>query len=163
MATPTRSSGLFSGLVLISGGLLLLLHNYGHLDLQDFFARWWPLLVIFWGVVKLYERTVGRRFGSTDGGRITGGEVLLVLGMLGLLGSVVGYDITKDMIQPGDNYSFDLDVAPAKVPANARVLIQNGRGDIAVRGSDEPEIRVTAKKFARSWSESEADRMAKPV
>src|SRR5215469_3531522 len=130
MATPTRSSGLFSGLVLISGGLLLLLHNYGHLDLQDFFARWWPLLIIFWGAVKLYERTVGRRFGSTDGGRITGGEVLLVLGMLALLGSVVGYDVTTKkvggMIEPGEHYSFDLDVAPVKVPANARVLIQNG-------------------------------------
>jgi len=167
MATPTRSSGLFSGLVLISGGILLLLHNYGHLDLQGFFAHWWPLLIIFWGAVKLYERTVGRRFGGADGGRITGGEVLLVLGMLALLGTVVGYDVTKEkiggMIEPGDSYSFDVDVAPLKVPANARVLVHNGRGDISVRGSDEPEIRVTAKKSARSWSESEAGRLAKPV
>ena len=90
MATQARSSGLFSGLVLISVGALLLLHNYGHLDLQGFFGRWWPLLIIFWGAVKLYERTVGRRFGGSDGGGITGGEVLLVLGMLALLGSVVG-------------------------------------------------------------------------
>jgi hypothetical protein len=167
MPTPTRSSGLFSGLVLISGGILLLLHNYGHLDLQGFFAHWWPLLIIFWGAVKLYERTVGRRFGGADGGRITGGEVLLVLGMLVLLGTVVGYDFTKEkvggMINMGNSYSFDVDVAPVKAPANARVLVHNGRGDITVRGSDENEIRVIAKKAARSWSESEAERMAKPV
>ena len=87
MATRPRSSGLFSGLVLTSVGVLLLLHTYGHLDLNDFFGRWWPLMIIFWGAVKLYERTAGR-FG-TGGGRITGGEVLLVLGMLALLGTVV--------------------------------------------------------------------------
>ena len=167
MATSTRSSGLFSGLVLISAGVLLLLHFYGHLNLQQFFSHWWPLLIIFWGAVKLYERTAGRRFGGGDGGRITGGEVMLVLGMLALLGSVVGYDVTKEVVgskmEMGDNYSFDVDVAPMKVPANARILIHNGRGDISVRGSDEPEIRVTAKKSARSWNQSDAERLAKPV
>jgi DUF4097 and DUF4098 domain-containing protein YvlB len=166
MATQTRSSGLFSGLVLVSAGLLLLLHYYGHLDLQGFFGHWWPLLIIFWGAVKLFERTAGRRFGD-DGGGITGGEVLLVVGMLALLGTVVGVDYTREkiggMMEMGDSYSFDVDVEPVKVPANARVLVHNGRGDITVRGSDEPEIRVTAKKAARSWSESEAERMAKPV
>src|SRR5258708_35849837 len=72
MATPARSSGLFSGLVLISVGLLVLLHNYGHLDLHGFFGHWWPLLIIFWGAVKLFERTAGRRVGGADGGRATG-------------------------------------------------------------------------------------------
>jgi uncharacterized integral membrane protein len=53
MATPARSSGLFSGLILIFVGILLLLHNYGHLELYWFFRRWWPLMIIFWGAVKL--------------------------------------------------------------------------------------------------------------
>jgi|SRR5579883_138217 DUF4097 and DUF4098 domain-containing protein YvlB len=167
MVTQTRSSGLFSGLVLLSVGVLLLMHNYGHLDLGNFFSRWWPLMIIFWGAIKLYERTAGRRFGVGDGGRITGGEVLLVLGMLALLGVVVGVDFTKDkiggMMDAGDSYSYDLDVAPKKIPANAHVLVHNGRGDITVRGSDDDEIRVTAKKAARSWSETEADRIAEPV
>src|SRR6516225_3019046 len=98
--TQARSGGLFSGLVLLSAGILLLLHNYGHLDLHEFFTRWWPLLIIFWGIVKLYERTVGQKFGGGGGG-ISTGEVLLVLGMLALMngrggglrqGEVRGYD-----------------------------------------------------------------------
>ena len=92
MATRARSSGFFSGLVLLSVGVLLLLHNYGHLDLHSFISRWWPILIIFWGAVKLYERTAGRRFGGAEGSGITGGEVLLVVGMLVLLGVVVGAD-----------------------------------------------------------------------
>ncbi len=166
MATQARSSGLFSGLVLLSVGVLLLLHNYGHLDLADLFWRWWPLMIIFWGAVKLFERTVGRRFGGGSGG-ITAGEVLLVLGMLALLGSVLGVEIITEKIgnkmDVGENFSYDLDVAPKKISANARVLVRTGRGDITVHGADDGEIRVTAKKSARSWSEAEAERMAKPV
>jgi len=167
MATRPRSSGLFSGLVLISVGILLLLHNYGHLELRDFFVRWWPLMIIFWGVVKLYERTAGRRFGAPDGGRITGGEILLVLGMLALLGTVVGVDYTKekigDVVEVGQPFSEDVDVAPQTIPGNARVLVRSGRGDITVRASDDQDIRVTAKRTVRAWSESEADRVAKNI
>ena len=167
MATPARSSGFFSGLVLLSVGVLLLLHNYGHLDLHFFISRWWPILIIFWGAVKLYERTAGRRFGGAEGSGITGGEVLLVVGMLALIGIIVGVDYTKekigDVVEVGDNFSFDVDVAPKKVSANTRILVHNGRGDVTVRGSDDDQIRVTAKKSVRTWSESQAARIAEPV
>jgi hypothetical protein len=163
--TRSRSSGLFSGLVLISVGALLLLHNYGSLDLSEFFTRWWPLLIIFWGVVKLFERTVGRRFG---GGGITGNEVWLVLGMLALLGIVVAVDVTRSrlpgMIEPaGDSHEYDIDISPQTIQAKTPVIVRNVRGDIAVRSSDENQIEVSAKKNVRAWSDGEADRMAKPV
>src|SRR5579871_593209 len=134
MATnPPRSSGLFSGTVLISVGFLLLLHNYGHLDLTRLFVHWWPLIFIVWGLVKLFERTIGRRGGADapQGSPITAGEVFLVLGMLALLAIVVGVDYTKEKIEglgvnvdEGDGYSFDLDVPSQKIPANARVMVR---------------------------------------
>ena len=164
--TRSRGSGFFSGLVLITVGVILLLHSYGHLDLRLLFTRWWPLLIIFWGVVKLIERTVGPRFG---GGGITGGEVFLVLGMLSLMGMVVAADITKEKLGGtieelrGENYGFDVDVPPKAIPANAHVLVRTVQGDITVRGSDEARIRVSAKKNVRTWSETEAGTIAKPV
>lgn len=167
-ATQARSSGLFSGLVLLSVGILLLLHNYGHLNLNSFFAHWWPLLIIFWGLVKLYERTVGRRYGGA-GGAFTGGEVALVFAMLALLGMVVAVDYSKEKLgglieAPGDKFSFDLDVSPKAIPQNAPVLVRTIRGDITVRASDEPQIRVvSAKKNVRAWDETEAGHIAKPV
>ena len=167
--TQARSSGLFSGLVLISVGVILLLHNYGHLDLGHFFGHWWPLIIIFWGAVKLYERTAGPRTGEATGAVITGGEVALVVGMLALLGIVVSVEYGKQKISDaildggGDNYSYDVEVAPQAIPANTRVFVHNGRGDISVRSSDDAQIRVSAKKGVKTWSEQEADRMAKPV
>jgi DUF4097 and DUF4098 domain-containing protein YvlB len=167
--TQSRSSGLFSGLVLISVGVILLLHYYGHLNLHNFFSHWWPLIIIFWGLVKLYERTAGRRFGHRDSGGITGGEVFLVIGMMALLGIVVASEYTKEVITDalgdvgGESYSFDIDVASKSIPTNARVIVRNGRGDISVRSSDDSQIRLSAKKGVRTWSENEASRIAKPV
>src|ERR1700757_4258353 len=120
MATPARSSGLFSGLLLIFVGVLLLLHNYGRLELYGFFARWWPLLIILWGVVKLYERTAGFRSGGSTGGRVTGNEAGLVVAMVALVAIVIFAGRTKqrigEVIEPGESFSHDLDVAPKKIP-----------------------------------------------
>ncbi len=166
--TQSRSSGLFSGLVLISVGILLLLRSYGHFDLGHFFTHWWPLIIIFWGMVKLYERTAGRRFGGSGGG-ITAGEVFLVFGMLALLGIVVAVDYGKRVVGPewgvqGDRYSFDdLVIPPLTIPAGARVNVNVGRGDVTLHASDDQELRVNATKIVNSWSETEAGRIAKPV
>jgi len=160
--TQTRSSGLFTGLVLISVGVILLLHYYGHLELREFFRHWWPLLIIFWGVIKLFERTMGRRFG---GGVLTGGELILVFGMLALLGIVVATEEIPEQLTEwnvsGNNYGYDLDVSPKTIPPDAHILVRTIHGDITVRGTDDEQIRVTAKKNVKAWSESEADRAGK--
>jgi Domain of unknown function (DUF5668) len=167
--TQFRSSGLFSGLVLISAGLLLLLHNYGGLSLGSFFYRWWPLLIIFWGAVKLYERTAGGRALGAGGGAITGGEIFLTIGMLGLIAIVVTVEHGKNYIddrmdiETGDTYSFDMEVSPQPVSPGSRVIIRVGRGDVTVRESDDKQLHVSAKKTARAWSESEGTKMAEPV
>ena len=54
--------------------------------------RWWPLALIFLGLIKLYERTVASRSDDPGSARITGGEILLVVGMLVLLSCVVAVD-----------------------------------------------------------------------
>ncbi len=166
-----RGSSIFSGLILISVGALLLLHNYGGFELNRALFHWWPLLLIFWGAIKLYERTAGMRSGEPGGARVTSGEVLLVIGLLALLAAVAGVDTVRSKfgddnfgIDLGrDNFSSDLNVAPEAVPANARIAIRGGRGDISVRSSDEAEIRVNGKKNVRGWNENEALRAAEGV
>src|SRR6266852_1433534 len=96
MANGARPHGsIFSGLVLISIGTLLLLHNYRGLEIDTVLFHWWPLLLIFWGAIKLYERTAGARSGDPGASRINAGEIFLVLGMLAFLGIVVVIDLGK--------------------------------------------------------------------
>ena len=134
------SSRIFPGLVLITVGSLLLLHNYRGLELGEVLVRWWPLALIFLGLIKLYDRTVASRSNDPGSARITGGEIMLVVGMIVLLSCVVAIDIGRRTIGgklpieiSGDAYPFDLDVAPKTVPANARINVRGGRGDISVR------------------------------
>lgn len=163
-----RGSSVFSGVLLLFVGIVLLLHNYHGLDLRHLFQHWWPLILITWGGLKLYERTLGARGGDFTGSPITAGEVFLVLGMLAVIGVVVATETVKDQIRDwtgdwADMVESDLDVTPLKVPANARVVIRSGRGGVNVRSSDEAEIRVNGKKGVKSWSENEARRISKAV
>jgi hypothetical protein len=170
MANPRRSSSsLFPGLLLLFVGLLLLLHNYRGLDVVTVIGHWWPLILIFWGAVKLYERMAASRAGDPGAARISPGEVFLVLGLLSLLGIVVAVDYGRENIPRhfggdwGNSFDFDLEVAPKTVPADARIMIRNGHGDISVRPSDEAQIRISGKKNAKAWNEGDAQKSADKV
>lgn len=172
MATSQRrsSSGIFSGLVLLFVGVLLLLHNYRGFDLSDILFRWWPLILIVLGVIKLYERAVVRRSNDPGAARISGGEIMLVVGMIVLMSIVVAFDRGKEIwgdkiheIDVGDVHPFDLDVTPLHVPSDARIVVHGLRGNITLRTADISEIHVAGQKNIRGWNESDAQRRAGPV
>jgi len=165
-----RSSGIFTGVVLLTVGFLLLIHNYRGLELDDVLRRWWPLALIFLGLIKLYDRAMASRSSEPNSARITGGEIMLVIGMFTLLSAVVAIDyirgIAHDKIPieiSGDAYPFDLDVAPMTVPANARITVRGGRGELNVRAADTLEIRVSGKKNVHAWNEGDAQKRGESV
>jgi DUF4097 and DUF4098 domain-containing protein YvlB len=166
---PQRS--LFPGLVLLFVGLLLLVHNYRGLDIPHLISHWWPVLIIFWGAVKLYERTVASRSSQRTASPISAGEIFLVLGLLCLLGLVAAGDIIKDRFPGpgvdwpvrGDRFNFDLNVKPLPVPSDSRITIRNARGDISVRSADDSQIHVDGKKNIRAWSETDAEHVASAI
>ena len=162
-----RSGGLFSGIVLITVGVLFLLYYYSGIPIAQILSHYWPLLLIFWGVVKIYERTIAQRQGQ-PGGWITPGEVFLVIALLALTGTFIAYEYVKTRIPPnlievGNPFTFDLDLAPKPVPTNAPVEISIGQGHISVRSSDVPELRVSGQKSIRTWSQEDANKLAGPV
>jgi DUF4097 and DUF4098 domain-containing protein YvlB len=165
--TRPRTTGVFSGLLLILFGALLLLHNYGHLQISRIFLHWWPLIFIFWGATKLYERTVAQRQGRSSGW-ITPGEVFLVVGLMTIVGLVLTVDRVRqgvgvDLGDLGGLHSFDFDVAPQSIPANSHINIRAGRGNITVRSSDDSTVRITGQKQIHAWSDEDADRQARKV
>jgi hypothetical protein len=164
-----RGSSVFSGLVLIFIGLLLLLHNYRGFELTGIILHWWPLILIFWGAIKIYERTAGARGSQPGAARISSGEIFLVVALLAVVGIVLGVDEAKrripglDIDIPGEAYASSIDVAPKTVPPDARISVRSGRGDVTVRASDEREIRVSGKVNVKSWSEGAAKKVSERV
>lgn len=169
-SVDSRPRSIFPGLVLLSVGFLLLLHNYRGFEIGRLW-HWWPLLLILWGLVKLVERTAWARSGATRVAPITAGEIFLVLGMLCLIGIVSGKDYVTghgsgdfgDWV-PGNSAERELEgPSPVTVPSDARISIRNGRGDISVHSSDESRIRVSGKKNIKTWNDADADRIASSI
>src|SRR5271165_1798133 len=167
--SPRRSSGLFSGLVLIIVGVLLLLHEYRGFELIRLFTHWWPLLIIALGLIKLYERTAGSRYVEPGAARITGGEIFVLVAVLAIVGVVIAVEEGEKHFSDhfgfdmGNSYPFDLDAEPRKVPEDARITIRGTRGDITVRPGDGPEIRVSGKANIHTWNERDAEKLRQPT
>jgi DUF4097 and DUF4098 domain-containing protein YvlB len=162
-----RHGSIFSGAVLLLVGVLLLAHSYHpELEMWGLFSRWWPLLLIFWGAVKLYERRVAKRAGGAALGNVTGGEVLLVVGLLILLAIVGGADWVRghrNLDDPfdigflrGTPYSFTEEIPAKPVLAASHISITTGRGDVTVVSEDASEIRTIVKKTAYASNQAEA-------
>jgi DUF4097 and DUF4098 domain-containing protein YvlB len=168
-----RSPSLFSGIVLILIGVLFLLHYFrgDFPSLWELLTRWWPLLLILWGVVRLIERMAPRQPGETPPPAVRGGEILLVLAVCALIGAVALREWIPRHVPGNDlpgmlganKYTYDVDVAPKPAPPGAHITVRTTHGSITVRTEDTAQILVTAKKTIRTWDDGEAQRLAAPV
>jgi len=149
----------FAGpIVLIVIGLVFLLRNMGyHLPIFHVFARWWPLLIILWGLVKLIEYFQARREGYPPPGIGAGGVVFLIfLVMLGIAASQatrVNWNALGDEMQIdqdvftvfGSNYNFT-DELQQPFPADASLRVVSDRGRVTVNSWDQKTIKVSVQK-----------------
>ena len=121
-----RGGGSVAGLVLITGGVILLLHNLGVFRIRDIFD-FWPLLPIAWGVQAIMR---GRStFSYLFGGLAVG------LGALKLLDNL-------DIIQIGSKYYAPIILITLGVAFLARNF--TGEGEIQSDSSSLPRIHPVA-------------------
>src|SRR5262249_16722826 len=139
---PRRS--LAGPIVLIILGVIFLLGNMHVLAWQQlgkWFAPFWPLLIIVWGMCKLIEHMHAKPEGTRARGSGAGGVflliVLIVFGLAATQASRVNWGEIRDNIDLGDNdfpwfghsYSFD-DQLQQTLPAGASLHVVNDRGAV---------------------------------
>ena len=61
MAEPVRIEGIVLGLALLGLGIVCLLANMGKIDLLTTLRTWWPLTLVVWGGLELYQALAARR------------------------------------------------------------------------------------------------------
>jgi DUF4097 and DUF4098 domain-containing protein YvlB len=165
-----KRSSVVAPLLLIGVGLLFLARNmYPDLALIDYFARYWPILLILWGVLRLAEILFWAATEKELPSRgMTGGEWILIvfLCIIGLsVHTVRGFEswwphsgITMggiDMFGESFEYPISGEKAVGKAP---RVIIESFRGNARITGSDSDVVKVTGHKSIRSLEQSGADR-----
>ena len=163
---------MFGGLILLLLGTLILYHNfYGGFDFWRLFVTWWPALLIIWGLAKLVDYFIAQQTGQAAPRTITGGDIVLVVLIVLLAGSVATWDRFRrtpefgelDWPFGGETYSFAEEVPSKPVPATAPITIRTARGNITVMPDTTAEIRATARKTVRESSESSAQTAAQKV
>ena len=164
-----RRGSLFAPLLLIGLGLLFLARNlYPDLRLMDYLAKFWPLLLIFWGVLRIAEVLFWastKQALPTSG--ITPGEWLFVILLCcfgATLHAVRGFSGWfpgtielggLDVFGESYDYPFNADKASGKTP---HVVIESFRGDARIVGTDGNAVKVTGHKTVRSIDRDGADR-----
>ena len=157
-------------LILIFIGVLFLLRNVGvHIPVWHFFGRFWPLLIIIWGVVALVEHFVALRNGYQTRG-LGGLGVLLLLfiviaGLAAHHSSDVNWEGMRDQIQINDDlggmfgkaFTFD-DTIEQSFPAGGSLRIVSDRGTINVTPADGNTIRVVVHKKLYANNQDDANK-----
>jgi hypothetical protein len=178
--TGYRRGSVFGGLMLIALGALFLLAN---LDTQInpllILARYWPVLLIFWGFGKLVDYFMLRDSPqAADATRLTAGDIIgllfiIILGTVitqagrlgGILGDRPGIRIGGEEFGClfGREFEFTQEAREAAaVPrGQMRLLtVDADRGDVTVTGGASGEVSVSARKKVCAQNDAEAQRLA---
>lgn len=170
--TPRRLS-IFSGVLwILVGSLLLLIQLRPDLGGWSLFRTYWPVILIVWGLAKLFDAMAARRAGEPTPRTFGAGEVFLLILVLMIGGTVSGVSWLRD--QGGDidillgpwehEYSFSEEVKSTQpVKEDARIQITADRGNITVHPEETPEIRVVVNKTAIGNDENKAKERASQV
>ncbi|HEV2289952.1 MAG TPA: DUF4097 family beta strand repeat-containing protein [Candidatus Acidoferrales bacterium] len=168
-----RRRSIFSGLILILFGVIFLLYEFhpefpiGHL-----FRRYWPLILIVWGIAHLIEHLLATRTGGPRPAGISGGEIALMIVLFMVVASIAGFDwvrkqnpdINFDMGDVFDHsYDWSNDLPAVSAKPNEVISILTQRGNIAISPSSDSEIHVSVHKSARASNENDARRLADKI
>jgi len=181
-ARSLRRSSILGPLVLITVGILFLLVQTGRIQghyLWDWYARYWPFLLVGAGIILLLEWAYDQ-YAQSDTThppyrRRVGGGVVTLIVLLAITGVVFSgirnggssklfpdLNLNQDNWDEfmGDKHESDQAISQA-FPAGASLNVDNPRGDVTIAGtSDDNQIHVAVHKDVYSRSDSDADSKA---
>src|SRR5215831_2206744 len=154
-----RSAGaIFWGVTLVAIGGLLLAHNLGYsLHIWPYVVRYWPALLIAWGLLKFIDFFRFRRAGDNRP-LFSGGEVALLILVifagsaittaanvspeLGNIFEIADFDLWDIT---GNNYSYDEHREQANVMPGSEIEVVNLFGNVEIRAGETNRIVVDVK------------------
>jgi len=174
-----RHQSIFWSLILISVGLLFLLRNLGF-EIRPWMilAKYWPLLIIFWGLSKLVSY-----FRASDDATaakrsfLTGGDIVLLLFLL-VLGSAVTKAVSfhfpsfPDIFNIPTDEPFDIFNEPHKsftyveeqsqplTKKDGTLEVRNQHGSVDVHVHNLPELKIRLEKKIKKDDEPKAKALA---
>lgn len=169
-----RPRSIFGPLVLITIGVLFLLRSTGLIQREAFnqlFVRYWPVLLILWGVAKLIEYIWAKSRGEAVPRLGAGGIVFLVFFIM------IGMAATKTSSWDWDAISNEFDIGPSSwvdfarphyeftdnfdqpVKGGSQIKVLCSQGNIHVTASEDNQAHAVLHKMLRGDSQETANRL----
>ena len=167
-----RRRSLAGPIVLIILGIVFLMGTMGLLQwymLGHLWARYWPLLIILWGVIKLMEYQQSKSEGVRPRGIGAGGVFLLiclvVFGLMATQAERFNWSAIRDQVDIDDSdfslfghsYTYDDELQQA-FPDGANLNVDNLHGAVNINASDDKQIKITVHKRISAENQEDADK-----
>ncbi len=164
---PVRRGSLVGPLIILALGVIFLIGNLRpDLSLWRVFARYWPFLLIFWGVGRLVEYAAARAGGRVPTRGLGGGEIFLII-LICIAGTSFSAVERSDWRMPrlgnrslevfGESFDFTAHY-DQRVPPNATVVIQNLQGNVRVVGAESGDrMSITSRKSVKAFDRAAAE------
>lgn len=166
-----RKASVVGPLILILIGILFLARNlYPDLPLMDFLSRYWPFLLIGWGVLRLAEILFWAATSKPlPRSGVSGGEwaTVVFLVMIGWTmfaahehgGWFRGNRINIGGLEMfGEAFDYPVSGEKAAVGKTPQIVIESFRGNVRIAGGESETVKATGRKTVRALQQSDADR-----
>lgn len=176
MSTYRHHRGsIFWALILVAIGALFLYQNFNPAVRPWYLiAKYWPVLIIFWGVSKLIDYFQAKSHPEAHPRSLfSAGEVVLLVIIL-----IIGTIVSKTLLRPWgewpsmmgisdrqfaemffNSYTFTQRISQ-DIEGQPRLLVVNRRGNVEIRGSDQKNIGAVIQETVWAENESAARKIA---
>lgn len=168
-----RPRSIFGPLALITLGVLFLLRTTGlvpGVTMRFWFARYWPILLVIWGLAKLIEHLTARSKGEPTprlgGGAITFLIFFVLFSMAFSKANGINWSGLRDEwgIDPGWDWGFGnryefTDNFAQPLAGGTQIKILCNQGDITVSPSEDNQAHAVVHKVIRGESQDSANRL----
>lgn len=162
-----RGSSIFAGLLLVLIGVLFAIDiYYPQIRLGHLIALYWPVLLIVWGLAKIFDYVLAQRRAEPRPPIVSGGEAALIVVLIIVLSGFVVFDWARDRFPNvgidipamGPSYTKSESLPVQTIPPNSHIAIDIPSGDISVQGQSGNELKVNAQNTAWGLSRTSAER-----
>ncbi|HUU12993.1 MAG TPA: DUF4097 family beta strand repeat-containing protein [Terriglobia bacterium] len=171
-----RRGSIFWALTLIGVGAIFLYNNFNPAIRPWYIiAKFWPILIIFWGLSKLVDYLQAQAHPETTPPPLFSASEVILLILILLMGSLVskivlnpwqhwpeamGIEVNDEFADLFlDSYTYTETLTqPAKSPASLLAVVR--RGNVEIHGSDQANIEAVVTKTVRAPDQAAAKKIA---
>lgn len=176
-AYMNRRGSIFWALTLIAVGALFLFQNFNPaVHPWQLIAKYWPILIIFWGLSKLFDYLQAEAHPDTIAPPLFTGSEIVLLVLILIVGTIVSHIVLHPWREWPSQFGVNVDeqdweslfensytftkTVSQPVNANPHIVIDDQRGDLQIQPTDQSTIEAVLKENIRADNEDDAKKVS---